>query len=200
MSGFDTHVLDTAFGHPRGILGRLGGVLMARTNAATELQVVELARLSGDERVAVIGPGPGVGLLAAGERAAWAVGVEPSERMRRSAAQRCASLVAAGKVELRDATAEDTSLPDVSCDVVLSVNNAQLWPDRAIALAELHRVLRPGGLLLVSTHERWLPGGRAGLSRDAREAGFDEVQTWAWEPPGRAAPPQAQLRARRATV
>ncbi|GAA2776487.1 class I SAM-dependent methyltransferase [Saccharopolyspora taberi] len=200
MNGLRSRALDLAFGHPRGLLGHVGGMLMARANAETELQVVRLAKLRGTERVAVIGPGPGIGLRAAGEQAAWTVGIEPSERMRQDAADRCAALVKAGKVELRDGTAERTGLPDSDFDVVISVNNAQLWPDRPAALAELHRLLRPGGLFLLSTHERWLPGGRAGLDADVRDAGFDDVQTWAWQPRARGMTPQAQVRARRATV
>jgi arsenite methyltransferase len=199
MSNLGARVLDSAFGHPRGLLGALGSALMARGNAATERQMVRLARLHDSDTVLVVGPGPGIGLRAAGEQAAWTIGVEPSERMRADASQRCAELVRAGKVELREGTAESTGAPDASCDVVLSVNNVQLWPDRALALAELYRVLRPGGVLLLSMHERWLPGGRGGLSADVEAAGFAEVQCWAWQPPGRGALTAAQLRARRPT-
>ncbi|MGP4016368.1 class I SAM-dependent methyltransferase [Saccharopolyspora sp. 5N708] len=193
MSGFAGFALDRAFGHPRGLLGALGGALMACGNAAAERQVVRLARLTGAEQVLVIGPGPGIGLLAAGERADRVVAIEPSQRMRHAAERRCAAL---RNVTVLDGTAEATGQPDASFDVVLSVNNIQLWPDRTAALAELRRVLRPGGVLLLSTHERWLPGGRAGLHADVRTAGFVEVQTWAWQPPSRGTT-QAQTRATR---
>lgn len=197
MNSWAVRVLDTAFGHPRGLLGRLGGALMAHGNSATERQLVRLARLRGSDTVLVVGPGPGVGLKQAGEQAGLVVGVEPSEEMRHVAERRCATLVAEGKVEIRPGTAEDTGAPEAWFDVVLSVNNAQLWPDRPRALAELHRALHPGGLLLISTHERWLPGGRAGLMADVRSAGFEDVQSWAWNPPGHAAGTAAQLRAHR---
>jgi arsenite methyltransferase len=199
MSDARTRLLDSAFGQPRGLLGRLGAALMARGNHAAELQVVRLARLSDSDTVLVVGPGPGIGLRAAGEQAALAIGVEPSQRMRQVAEQRCADLVHAGKVELRAGTAEATGMPESSCDVALSVNNAQLWPDRARALAELYRVLRPGGGLLISTHQRWLTGGREGLSTDVGAAGFDDVQSWVWQPPGRRGIAPVQLRARRPT-
>ncbi|MEV0699422.1 class I SAM-dependent methyltransferase [Saccharopolyspora sp. NPDC050389] len=179
MSRFAGFALDRAFGHPSGLLGAAGGALMARSNAAAEQQVVRLARLTGAEEVLVIGPGPGVGLRAAGEMAARVVAVEPSAPMRDASCRRCAELP---NVAVEDGTAEATGQPDAAFDVVLSVNNVQLWPDRAAALAELHRVLRPGGVLLLSTHERWLPGGRAGLHADVRAAGFADVQTWAWQP------------------
>jgi SAM-dependent methyltransferase len=191
MSGFVGFALDRAFGHPSGLLGAVGGALMARGNAAAEQQVVRLARLTGDEEVLVIGPGPGVGLRTTGEQAGRVVAIEPSARMRRTATRRCAALP---NVVVQDGTAEATGQPDAAFDVVLTVNNIQLWPDRGAALAELHRVLRPGGVLLVSTHERWLPGGRAGLHADVQTAGFADVQTWAWQPPTRGTT-QAQTRA-----
>ncbi|MGW5643596.1 class I SAM-dependent methyltransferase [Saccharopolyspora sp. NPDC003752] len=190
MGHFAGFALDRAFGHPRGLLGAAGGALMARGNAAAEHQVVRLAKLTGAEDVLVIGPGPGVGLRAAGERAARVVAVEPSAPMRQASCRRCAELP---NVAVEDGTAEATGQPDAAFDVVLSVNNVQLWPDRATALAELHRVLRPGGVLLLSTHERWLPGGRAGLHSDVQAAGFADVQTWAWQPDHGTA--QAQTRA-----
>src|SRR3569833_783913 len=51
-------VLDRAFGHPSGPLGRLGGWVMARGNAATEHRVVALAKIEPDETVLVVGAGP----------------------------------------------------------------------------------------------------------------------------------------------
>ncbi len=168
---------------------------MARGNATTELQVVRLAHIRDTDHVVVIGPGPGVGLRAAGERASTAVGVEPSAAMRRIATKRCAELVRRGKVRLRPATATSTGLPDASFDVVLSVNNVQLWPDRADALAEIRRLLKPGGSLLVSAHRRRLPGDGRSLADEVTASGFDEVQHWVWTPPSRGVPAAAQLRA-----
>ena len=66
-------VLDRAFGHPSGALGRLGGWVMARGNAATEHRIVDLAKLEPDETVLVVGPGPGVGLDAAARLAGRAI-------------------------------------------------------------------------------------------------------------------------------
>lgn len=173
---------------------------MARGNAATERQIVRLSGLQLSDTVLVVGHGPGVGLRAAGEQASRVVGVDPSSKMREIAVKRCADLVRDGRVELHDGTAEATGQPDLAFTAVLSVNNAMLWPDRAAALAELYRVLRPGGALLISTHQRWLPGGQGQLAADVTSAGFDEVQSWLWKPPSRAASTAVQLRARRPTT
>ncbi|QWF77369.1 Ubiquinone/menaquinone biosynthesis C-methyltransferase UbiE [Amycolatopsis sp. CA-230715] len=190
-----TQMLDRAFGHPRGLLGRLGGAMMAHGNAATERHLVELAKLGDDDTVLVVGPGPGVGLAAAARTARRTVGVDPSEEMLARCRDRCHDLIASGAVELRRGTAEDHGQPDESADAVLTVNNVQLWPDRAAAFRALHRALRPGGRILVSAHDRWLPVSRHELGDELLAAGFADVQTWTWEPPGRGASLAAQLRA-----
>jgi arsenite methyltransferase len=195
MSDSMNEVLDRAFGHPRGLLGRLGGALMAHGNAATERHVVEMAAPSTAETVLIVGPGPGVGLEAAAARAAHVVGVDPSAEMLALCRERCAEQLAEGRVELREGTAEQTGQDDGSVDVVLSVNNVQLWPDRAAGFAELFRVLRPGGRLLLSGHEKWLPVARHALAAEVTAAGFTDLQTWRWEPPGPWSALAAQLRA-----
>jgi SAM-dependent methyltransferase len=45
-------------------------------------------------------------------------------------------------------------LPDASVDRVVSVNNVAIWPDLEAAVGELHRVVRPGGTVVIA----W-PGG-----------------------------------------
>ena len=146
------------------MLGRVGGRLMARGNAETERHVVAQAELTRTDEVLVVGPGPGVGLRAAAAWAGRVVGVDPSETMLAACRRRCTDLVAAGRVTLVAGDAAHTGQPDASVDVVLSVDNLMLWPDRRAGLAELRRVLRPGSRLLLSAHERWLPGGLSALT------------------------------------
>ena len=188
-------VLDRAFGHPRGLLGRLGGALMTHANAATERHVVEVAAPSSAETVLIVGPGPGVGLASAAGRAARVVGVDPSADMLELCRLRCAEAIAENRVDLLEGTAERTGQADGSADVVLSVNNVALWPDRATGFAELFRVLRPGGRLVLSSHEKWLPVARHVLAAEVAAAGFTDLQTWRWEPPGPWSALAAQLRA-----
>ncbi|MEV4314084.1 class I SAM-dependent methyltransferase [Actinocrispum sp. NPDC049592] len=195
MTGLSERLLDMGFGHPRGPLGRLGGRLMARGNAATEQRLVDFAALTPDESVLIIGPGPGIGVRAAATRARHTVAVDPSETMLSACRKRCADLIADGKVALIQGDAANTTQPDDSADVILSVNNVMLWPDWHAGFTELRRVLRPGGRILLSAHDKWLPGGLPALKAAVTHAGFIDTQTWTWEPPTRGATTAAQLRA-----
>jgi SAM-dependent methyltransferase len=97
-------------------------------------------------KVLAIGPGVTVLDLAAGSgkltrqllpTGAELVAVEPSPAMRER-------LAAAPGVRLLEGTAEAIPLPDGSLDAV-AVGQAFHWFDGPRAVAELHRVLRPGG-------------------------------------------------------
>ncbi|MDQ4011463.1 MAG: methyltransferase domain-containing protein [Actinomycetota bacterium] len=167
-------LLDAGFGHPRGVLGRLGGVLMALGNGEQERWAVEQAGLQPGHRVLAVGPGPGLGLrLAAAEISpgGQVIGVDPSAVMREMAAARCASLVAEGVVELTDGTAERTGCGSASVDAAISVNNVMLW-DRPAGFAELARVLRPGGRLVITVHRHVLNIEPAVLGDEACRAGL----------------------------
>jgi arsenite methyltransferase len=169
--------LDAAFGRPRGVAGRLGGAIMARGNAEQEQWAVRQAELAAGARVLVVGHGPGVGVALAATTVGadgHVVGVDPSSTMREMAQARCSSHIAAGLVELRDGTAEDTGCADTSIDVVISVNNVMLW-DRPAGFAELHRVLRPGGRLIITVHRHVLGVAPEQLRTEATEAGFTNV-------------------------
>src|SRR6516165_6119334 len=52
-------VFRRMFGQPRGFLGRLGGVIMARTNDTCGAWVIELLNVASNETVLEIGFGPG---------------------------------------------------------------------------------------------------------------------------------------------
>jgi ubiquinone/menaquinone biosynthesis C-methylase UbiE len=84
-------------------------------------------------------------------------GVELSPAMLDIARTRAAEL---GRVvELREADAEDLPFADGSFDTVVCTLSLCTIPDHARAIAEMARVLRPGGRLLLLDHigSRWWP-------------------------------------------
>ena len=71
------------------------------------------------------------------------VGIDASEAMISAARARAASVPCSMRFRLGDAMALDE--PDCSFDAVRSERTLQWVPDPAVAIAEMHRVLRPGG-------------------------------------------------------
>ena len=107
----------------------------------------------GDD-VLEIGYGPGglIRLLAERTDAVSIRGVDPSPEMRDQAGRHNRKAVHAGRVRLDLGTADRTGLPDASVDRVVSVRNVAMWPDLEAAVGELHRVVRPGGTVLIAWH------------------------------------------------
>jgi ubiquinone/menaquinone biosynthesis C-methylase UbiE len=96
-----------------------------------------------------IGPGTGVN-LAYLPRDIALVAIEPSPPMRRYLGERAAAL--GRSLTLLDGTAERLPLPDRSVDAVVSTLVLCSVADPAATLAEVRRVLKPGGRFLFIEH------------------------------------------------
>jgi SAM-dependent methyltransferase len=96
-----------------------------------------------------VGTGTGVLAVAALERwsGARVVGIDPSGRMLELAVDRARrrSPTLAGRLRTMVGAADPIPLPDHSVDVAVSSFVIQLVPNRAAALREVLRVMRPGG-------------------------------------------------------
>lgn len=115
--------------------------------AAALACIVGRAGLGPGRRVLDLAAGTGKLTRLLGASGAEVVAVEPVAAMR-------AELVATTPgVEVLDGTAESIPLPAASVDAV-AVAQAFHWFDVVPALAEIARVLRPGGTLLVVQNER----------------------------------------------
>jgi ubiquinone/menaquinone biosynthesis C-methylase UbiE len=141
---------NNPFAHPSGWLGRMAGRFMLWTNKQDD--VLGVLAVEPGHDVLEIGYGPGglIRLLAERTDAASIRGVDPSPEMREQASRH--NRKAAGRIRLDLGTADRTGLPDASVDRVVSVNNVAIWPDLDAAVAELHRVVRPGGTVVIAWH------------------------------------------------
>jgi ubiquinone/menaquinone biosynthesis C-methylase UbiE len=133
--------------------------VMATGNADMENAAIELVNLGTDAKVLMIGCGPGVGVVAAARRASngMVIGLDPSAVMVERTRARCRRARVERLSRVERAAVESIPLPDRSQDVVVSVNNIQLWSDRATGLDECVRVLVPGGALIVLLHTWAMP-------------------------------------------
>jgi ubiquinone/menaquinone biosynthesis C-methylase UbiE len=111
-------------------------------------RMVELGVRSGTERVLDLGCGAGHTALAFAPRVAEVVAVDLVEAML-AEGRRLAGERGIGNVDFRLGDVERLDLPDSSFDVVTSRFSAHHYPAPQRALAEVVRVLRPGGAFLL---------------------------------------------------
>jgi ubiquinone/menaquinone biosynthesis C-methylase UbiE len=103
-------------------------------------------------RVLEVGIGSGLNLPLYGAAVRTVIGLEPSPELLRMARDRAAT--APVPVELLRASAETMPLDTASIDTVVMTWTLCTIPEPRRALAELRRVLKPGGALLFIEHGR----------------------------------------------
>lgn len=106
-----------------------------------------VADLCPGERVLDLGSGGGIDVLRSARRVGptgFAYGVDMTDEML-ALARANAAKAAAGNVEFLKGTIEDVPLPDAAVDVVISNCVINLSVDKQRVLAEMFRVLKPGG-------------------------------------------------------
>ena len=119
--------------------------------------------LRAGERVVDCGSGAGVDSLLAAKLVApdgSVIGVDMTPEML-AKARRNTELAGVRNVEFREGLLEALPVPDRWADVVISNGVLNLVPDKAVALAEIFRVLRPGGRIQLAdiVLDRPVPAG-----------------------------------------
>ena len=170
-------VLMRTFGRPQGLLGRLGGIIMARTNADCGCWVSDLLEVGPNDRVLEVGFGPGVVIHHLSKLAAvgYVAGIDQSREMVEQARARNATGIQSGRIDLRHGSVESLPFDDNSFDRALAINSMQVWPDAAAGLREIRRVLKPGGRIALGfTPYSGQPA--KGLTETLTAAGFETVR------------------------
>lgn len=137
---------------PSGWFGRrVMTSLLNEGNRALLDSVVETAAPTSGARVVDVGFGGGhtLDLLAPLVTPARVAGVEISGTMISAMRQRTGDAY-----ELHLADAATLPFPEGSIDIMLSVNTIYFWPEPDRVLAEMHRVLIPGGRLVLGYRSR----------------------------------------------
>jgi ubiquinone/menaquinone biosynthesis C-methylase UbiE len=118
------------FGRPKGGLGRLGGIIMARMNRKVAAWAIDLLAVHPSDTLEVgFGPGVGIQLLAESASSGQVVGVDPSKEMVEQATVRNAKAIKANRVNLREGFVEQLPFEDAFFNSALAVNSMQVWPD-----------------------------------------------------------------------
>ncbi len=145
-------------GRPTGLWGCAAGLLMAHrpSNRRRNAWAVSLLDVRSDDRVLELGFGPGLAIRELSRNAAegYVCGLDHSELMLRRARRRNADGLRRGVVDLRLGSVDELPAFDALFDKILAVNTMVFGGEPVARLAELRRLLRPGGLIAVAYQPR----------------------------------------------
>lgn len=152
---------------------------------ATNRLAVDALDLSPDVVIVDVGCGTGAALrhVAARIPDGRLIGVDPVPRMVEIARERAASHPEGSRIDFREGPAEKLPLDDDSADIIFAFDSYDHWQDKQRGLAEIRRVLKPAGQLVV-VKDGGLPGGakaRQGLLDELGHSGFEVTSEQALE-------------------
>lgn len=156
-----TDAVNHHAGHPgfAGVTGLLFGLVMTVAGGAVARLAADLAAVSDGDRVVDVGCGPGTAVREAAHRGASVTGVDPAPVMLRLARTLTPDRL---PITWAEGAAEDLRQSDGSATVVWSLATVHHWTDVTVGLAEIRRVLAPGGRFLAI--ERRTRPGATGLA------------------------------------
>lgn len=135
---------------PHGTVGLLLSMIWIRETAAVNDTAIDLLAPAAGQRILELGFGPGRTLDRIAATRAHAIGIETSPAMLRTATRRNHAHIDAGRMRLHHGDGITLPIETHSVDGAVSVHTIYFWPQPAVTLDELARVLRPGGRLVLA--------------------------------------------------
>ncbi len=137
---------------PKGIVGRMIGEQMVRQHQRETHWAVSLLEIQQTDRVLEIGFGAGKAIenIATLATDGYIAGIDLSPTMVQVASRRNVQAVKAKRVELQYGDVMMLPFTDQQFDKVLSIHTFYFWSDHSRGIAEIFRVLKPGGTLALT--------------------------------------------------
>ena len=161
------------FGVPRGRLGSVGARLMPKLVGPLYPLMARELDLRPDDELLDVGCGSAALLAEQATHVRCVAGLDASEIQVGMARDRLAERIAAGTAEVVLGDAMALPWDDGRFSVVSSLNCLKFVPDPPQALREIHRVLRPGGRIVLTCDE---------MSKHFATSGeVDAMGQWQWD-------------------
>lgn len=143
------HALGRQLGNPQGLAGAWVGRIMRIANDRPTRIAVDALDLHPHEVALDLGCGSGHAIALMAQQARCTYGIDQSAVMVRQAGDRNRAAIRAGRVSVTTGTFAALPYPDATFDKILASNVVYFWQDEQAVLAEVRRVLRPGGMLSI---------------------------------------------------
>lgn len=135
--------------NPHGMGGRLTGRFMRMVNRTPNQLAVDALHLTALDVALDVGCGPGQAVALMARRARKVHGLDQSATMLEQARRANLKSILQGRVVLKQGRFETLPYVDASIDKILAANVMYFWENIPAMLAELRRVLRPGGRIAI---------------------------------------------------
>lgn len=137
---------------PSGLFGELVAIGMNTGHHKLTKWGLEHVSIEEDHVILDVGCGGGktVHTLAGVAKKGRVYGIDYSEKSVSVSKRLNASLITAGRVEIRQGTVSNLPFPDNMFDLITAIETHYFWPDLSNDMMEVLRVLKPGGRLLIT--------------------------------------------------
>lgn len=144
--------IDSQYENPRGVVGTYIGEKMVRQHRVEVDWTIEQLHIQPDNRVLDLGCGAGDALaqMLRSFDHVHVTGLDRSPTIVRSALRRNRVDVQTGRAEVVQGDLGTLPFPDSQFDRVFSIHTLYFWEDVPAVLAEIDRVLAPGGSFVIT--------------------------------------------------
>jgi len=136
--------------HPTGFAGYVVAKLMNRHNAKMNAFALRQLELTSVDRVLEIGFGGGVALQSLIDKADSVSAVDRSSDVIRRAKARFSVAIKTGRLNFREGSVEALPFETGAFGKVYTANTVYFWSSLDAGFTEIHRVLMPGGRVVVA--------------------------------------------------
>lgn len=172
--------------NPKGFAGVIILKFLNSHNREMYNETHKLLKISDNHTVLDIGCGNGQMLkLLAQKSAAKFYGIDISRSILRSAARKNGKYIKSGKLNLEVGSVDKIPFESETFSTIFTINTVYFWQDLAAAMAEIKRVLKPGGIFInaLYTNETLhkLPHTKIGYNFHSREKLVNLAQNFGLE-------------------